>query len=149
MKFTLVLAFLMLTSSAFASILLTRDARPVDGALTVLLITGENSRREGRVLLKSTYVSRSNGQSITTTNLDVNDLDCSVKRTITNKLVQVTCSKDLRPVDGPQVIISIKQNAVGGFKVTKRQSIFDRFTAKEIVTNEELALNLKEAQLKL
>ncbi len=142
MKFTLILAMIAFSATAFADITLMRDARPVDGDLKVLKITKENSRHSSKVTLRTAFVSRMGGTTSDTTETIGVNMDCKVTF-LGGILNTVVCTDDRRPVDGPLTQVTVTNTRIG-YEATLKTVYVSRMNGADIVKKTTLAVGLKK-----
>ncbi len=143
MKSTILMLSALISSSAFADITFSRDARPVDGYLKELKITNENSRHSAKVTLRTAFVDRMSGNVSDTTEVIGVSMDC---KAIT--LGGIICTDDRRPVDGPLTEVIVKNARFGqvGYEAILNTVFVSRMTGGEIRKTKTLAFGLKKTK---
>lgn len=138
MKFSILFVSALLSAQSFATVIYSRDARPVDGDLKELKITNENSRHSAKVTLRTAFVSRMGGSYSDTTEVIGMGMDC--KAIAKGGII---CTDDRRPVDGPLTVVTVKSTRIG-YEAKLKTVFVSRMSGGDIVTEKTLAVGLKK-----
>lgn len=128
----------------YDEILLGRDDRPVDGALTEIRLDGHpEGERAGTydLTLRHAYYDRIGGKAVDETTSLLSQATCQVKRSF------ITCVRDMMPVDGPYVEIQFVRKEGGSFDVTKTTKLLSRRQGGMVETKEDVAQGLEILQI--
>lgn len=123
-------------------LVLTRDQRPVDGDLQELFLNKDGSGTYS-VSLHTNFYDRLAGREVDDTKSFGESMACVFKRnTVSTEIKSITCTQDMRPVDGDLTIVSIKKNSSGTYDAKLTKKFFDRVTGKNVTKKSNIADSL-------
>jgi hypothetical protein len=117
------------------SLTFERDLRPVDGAKTTIVLT-KDERGTYDIKKTSEIVDRNSGENV------VSEQSLGSRMSCTQGLTDITCSRDMRPVDGALVTINFFNNG-GEYDVSLTSQIVDRQTGEDKSDRKDIASGLR------
>lgn len=134
-----VFAFLAASTASHAmaqsNIVFRKDLRPVDGALTELVIAESGAGYD--ITLGQAFYSRPQRKMIETSESIARGLECEISEE------RVFCSRDDRPSDGTLVEITVMQSGNDRYTASKRTVFNDRRTGQEVEQTDVIANGLQ------
>ncbi len=119
-----------------AELVFSEDRRPADGALTEISLV-RNAEGQYDATMRRVFVDMRTGQEVEQSEVLGKNLVCEFAA------VAISCSKDLRPVDGALTVLTISQSA-DVYVATLRHAFFDRINGHMVDNTEVLADNLTQ-----
>ncbi|MBF0360486.1 MAG: hypothetical protein HQK49_05705 [Oligoflexia bacterium] len=107
----------------YPSISFSIDKRPVDGALKVYTFT-TNGYNSYNLKVYSQIISMMDGKTYESEKVVAENLNCKVVKNA-NVIKEITCRKDLRPVDGPLTEYKAVLDERNTYTITKRTALVD------------------------
>lgn len=116
---------------------LSRDDRPVDGALKEVSFTqGEGGKYT--VTSHENYYDRLGGREVDTTLSIVEQANCTFKRhSVSTEIRSIKCERDMRPVDGALITVEVTKNS-DGYAAKMTSKYYDRIKRKEVKKTQAL-----------
>lgn len=119
-----------------AELVFSEDRRPADGALTEISLI-RNTEGQYDATMRRVFVDMRTGQEVERSEVLGKNLACEFAA------VAISCSKDLRPVDGALTVLTISQSG-DVYVATLRHAFYDRINGQTVDNTEVLADNLTQ-----